>query len=47
MFWDQQGNVYATEKDTIYLFDEGVRLKCHDVLAINEAIDNIPTKSNL
>ena len=47
VFWDQEGNVYATEQDTIYIFDQGVRLKCHDVLAINQAIDKIPAKSDL
>jgi predicted secreted protein len=31
VFWDQDGNPYSIEKDTIYFAEQGVRIKCYDV----------------
>ena len=35
IFWDQDGNVYATEKDCVYISSQFVRLKCYDVRDVN------------
>ena len=35
VFWDQDGNAYATEKDIVYFSKQGVRLKCYDVRDMN------------
>lgn len=39
LFWDQEGNAYATEKDLVYFTEMGLRMKCFDVLEINEGFD--------
>ena len=39
LFWDQEGSAYATEKDLVYFTDMGLRMKCFDVLEINEGFD--------
>lgn len=47
IFWDQEGYAYVTDSNTVYSFDQGVCLKCHDVGIINKQIDAITKKSEI
>ena len=35
IFWDSDGRAYITEKDTVYITEQGVRLTCYDVAKVN------------
>jgi len=35
IFWDSDGRAYITEKDTVYITEQGVRLTCYDVEQVN------------
>lgn len=40
IFWDSNGHAYITEKERVYITEQGVKLKCYDVGQVNQDTAN-------